>query len=178
MATDISLDVTNRIVILEATQLSYTVQEIHSKTKELLLQAPNIDDDSIFQQSGFDELNADDRTGVIAKLQNGWTVEAETQGSPTIVSVQKGIILPETLGGTVYNAVVNISYFVADATVSALLGGASVSLQDVADAMRILPTGTVITNSVDDKLDQIITAGGGSGSSGLEGSLNVQRDCS
>lgn len=46
-----------------------------------------------------------------------------------------------------------------DVEVSSVSGGGGLTQQDVADAMRLTPAGTVNTNSVDDKLDTLIALG-------------------
>ena len=119
MVTDIHLDTFNREIILEATQLRFTVQEIGSKTKELLQQATNIDDDRAFTWSGFELLPGGNRTGIVMVMDNGWTIRAEAQGSQTRIIIEQGIILPEGAGDPLETAT-NVIYSLAEQTVSSI----------------------------------------------------------
>ena len=132
MAADLHLDLLNSRIILESSKISWTVREIGSRTKEDFQLASNIEEDKAFTWSGLDDLPGTNVTGVVMKLTNGWTVQAETQGSNTTVTVNQGIIIPETEGGIVFQPQTNISYATSDTTVSALItaigGGADRSL--------------------------------------------------
>jgi len=118
---DIHLDRENKYIVLESTQTTFTVQEIGSEVKRQLQLSANVAEDKAFIWSGLDDLPGTNVTGVVLKLQNGWTLQAEAQGSPTTVSITQGIILPESEGGTVFNPNTNVSYTLADTTVSALV---------------------------------------------------------
>ena len=156
MATDIRLDVTNKEIILESTQLIFTVQEIGSKVKELLQEAPNIDDGAAFTWSGFDSLPGGAKTGIVMQLLDGWILRADPQVSDTRVQITQGIILG-TGGGDPLGTAANVSYSIAEYTVSALLPGpGGLTAQQVRDSMKLAPSvGAFAVGSIDDKIDEL-----------------------
>jgi len=105
-----------------------TVQQMGSLIKDELQRSPHIDEDKIQVFSGLDEFITGNFTGVVMKMQDGWEIWTEDQGSKHRFIITQGLIITEPAGGDPMGTPTNIVWSVAEQTVSALLastGGAT-----------------------------------------------------
>jgi len=103
-----------------------TVQNLGSAIKQALKVTPLADDSSIFDWSGFDDLDGGNKVGIVMVMKAGWTIWTEDAGSRHRFRITEGIVLGNG-GADPLGLPLNVIWSLAEYTVSSILGAADVN---------------------------------------------------
>ena len=106
-----------------ANTTTYTIQELGSYIKEELKLSPLADDDQPFVWEGFNPLQGGNRVGIVFTLNTLWIIDADDFAGPGRhrIKLEQGIVLPEITDEEVLGTPANITWSLAEFTVSSLI---------------------------------------------------------
>ncbi len=122
---------------------SRSVQQLGSLIKQEIKLAPYIEDSDIFTWSGLESLPGGNAVGIVMVMRPGWTLWTIDAGGAHRFQITEGIILGDA-GSDPLGTPANITWSLAEYTVSSILGAA-----DVNDIATILSTVTSLNTKVD-----------------------------
>lgn len=119
MAT-ITFDKTNKHILLGTSDINVSVQELADaiRTYEALLN--NFDLKRMMTATGKDNVGAGVTTSITLTLEDGWKLNAQARGSPTVVTIFGGNFISDD-GSSPFFPVTNVTYDRAQSTSGSLL---------------------------------------------------------